>query len=339
MYRMAILCGALLLSGCNYEVGDIPRQRSSVEETEVARERPVARTVGLTEGKTQPAPQKPQTQPDLSKDKLTPPARGAAPEAFALLRIYYRQPMILSDNRMHTADLDEFNLYKRTQQVLVTSDFVIRAALRKKDISDLPMLKSRGNRRVRWLSENIQVDFPGDAEIMRIGMSGENVNEMVRLVNAIVDAYLQEVVEKERSDQLQRLDRLRMILVKNNEGMYKKTIQLQAPKRLLANLKRINARINDTKLDIYLREVGDVEREVDDAERAAQQRRQLKLQKMLSLSENESQINKLAPGLESLKLHLANLKRFNRRINDELSQLDVNVKAPSRVFKLQDASR
>lgn len=337
MYRMSILCGVLLLPGCNYEVGDIPQQRSSVEETEVARERVVARTVSLTEGKTQPAPQKPQTKPDLSKDKLTPPARGEAPEVFALLRIYYRQPMILSDDRMHTADLDEFNLYKRTQQVLVTSDFVIRAALRKNDLVQIPFIGNQGNRKVRWLAGKLQVDFPNDAEIMRIGMSGENVSHMVRVVNAIVDAYLREVVDAERAAQLQRRDQLQIILSKNNEEIHKTTMQLQAPKGQLAILKRFNRRIGDAKVDLYLREVVDVEREVGDAERLAQQRRFAKLQNVYS--GNETQIHDFSVRLEGAQRQLANLKRFDRRINDELDQLNVNVKDRPRIVQLTRASR
>ena len=284
MYRMTILCGVLLLPGCNDEFGDIPPQRSSVEETEVARERPVARTVGLTEGKTQPEPQKPQTQSNVSKDKLTPPARGEAPEVFALLRIYYRQPMILSDNRMHTGNLDEFSLFKRTQQVLVTSNFVILAALRKNGISDIPMLKSRGGRPVRWLSDKVQVDFPNDAEIMRIGMSGEKVNEMLRLVNAIVEAYLWEVVAKERSDQLQRRDKLNIILSKNESTVHKKAITVEKLRRVL----------------------GDQGESLE---------------------------------LEAAKRDLAHLRKFTERMRDELDQLDVNVMAPSRIVKLQEASR
>ncbi|MCH8046215.1 MAG: hypothetical protein IID44_21100 [Planctomycetes bacterium] len=286
MYRMAILCGALLLSGCNYEVGDIPRQRSSVEETEVARERPVARTVGLTEGKTQPAPQKPQTQSNVLKDKLTPPARGEAPEVFALLMVKFRQPMLLRDDWMHAASLDEFNLYKRTQQVLVTSNFVILAALRRNDIPEIPMLKSRGNHAVRWLAGKVQVDFPNDAEIMRIGMSGENVEEMVRVVDAIQQAYLREVVDGERSHLLLRCEKLRHIWSRNEEKIHAKAL-------VVATLK---AASKDG--------AGDLTVPLDAAKR-------------------------------SLSHHI----RFGERIRDELDQMNVNVDAPSRVVKLQEASR
>lgn len=151
---------------------------------------------------------------------------GEAPQVFALLKVESRQPTMLSTDGMRAADLDKFNLYKRSQQVLVTSDVVILAALRMNDVSQLPMLQSHGDRKVRWLSQQLQVDFPNDADIMRIGMSGENFEEMVRLVDAIVDAYLREVVDAERANQLRRRDQLWLSREKHLERAWKKALEI-----------------------------------------------------------------------------------------------------------------
>ena len=116
---------------------------------------------------------------------------------------------------------------------------------------------------MRWLAGKLRVDFPNDAEIMRIGMSGENVNEMVRVVNAIVEAYLIEVVEGERAVQLQRRDRLHLAWLRNEEETHKKAlvvakfeaaskdrandivVALQAAKRDLSHHIRFTERIRD----------------------------------------------------------------------------------------------
>ena len=46
-------------------------------------------------------------------------------------------------------------------------------------------------------------------DILRIAMSGDHPEELVLLVDAVTEAYLQEVVNKEQKKRLERLDQLK----------------------------------------------------------------------------------------------------------------------------------
>ena len=58
---------------------------------------------------------------------------------------------------------------------------------------------------VDWLSREIRVAYPGNAELMTISLTGSDPTETANLVNAVLDAYKSVVVDKEKNDQGQRL--------------------------------------------------------------------------------------------------------------------------------------
>lgn len=64
---------------------------------------------------------------------------------------------------------------------------------------------------VDWLTGNLQVSFPGNAELMSVSLRGENPEEMTHLVNAVLDAYMGEVVQAEEQQRRRRLDQLEKI--------------------------------------------------------------------------------------------------------------------------------
>ena len=98
-----------------------------------------------------------------------------------------------------------FEIYKGTQQQLLTSDVVLIAALRKPEAASLAVVQKEDDP-VRWLAKNLRVDYPGNAEIMRVSLAGERPDEVAVLVGAVVDAYMNEVVDAERHRQRDRLE-------------------------------------------------------------------------------------------------------------------------------------
>ena len=52
---------------------------------------------------------------------------------------------------------------------------------------------------VRWLAANIRVDFRGNSEIMRVSLTSEKPEEAAILVKAVVEAYMNEVVDADRN--------------------------------------------------------------------------------------------------------------------------------------------
>lgn len=124
--------------------------------------------------------------------------------ATAMLRVAAKQESILPGSPLGRQD---YSLYKATQQQYLASQFVLMAALRQPEVAQLPSVQQEPDP-ARWLSENLTVRFPGDAEIMNVSVSSENAQEAAALANAVVDAYMQEVVDAELRQQRERLGEL-----------------------------------------------------------------------------------------------------------------------------------
>ncbi len=154
-------------------------------------------------------------------------AQGATPDAgavkslavgpdaaFAFLRVAREEPYVVFPAAGRQGQ-SEFALYKAAQVQLLKSRLVLAAALRKPGMSGLACLRSATARHdaTGWLAARLRVDFPGDAEIMRVGLAIDEPREAAALVNAVVGAYLNETVEGERKQRVQRLDTLERLYV------------------------------------------------------------------------------------------------------------------------------
>jgi hypothetical protein len=135
--------------------------------------------------------------------------RASSYTATAVLHVAARQPRFLepADYREDLGKFDprEFGVYKNTQQQLIKGDFVLIAALRRKDVASIPVIREEPDP-VRWLVDHVKVDFPGDGEIMRVSLTWDDPKHAAALVDAVVESYLAEVVDKERAQRLERLD-------------------------------------------------------------------------------------------------------------------------------------
>ncbi|MCR4413434.1 MAG: AAA family ATPase [Thermoguttaceae bacterium] len=112
---------------------------------------------------------------------------------------------ILPDGAERTATA--FDIYKNTQIQYVKSRWVLTAALRKPGLSDFSVFQGELDP-VDWLARNVTANFPGNAEIMTISLKAENPQEAATLVNAVVDAFMKEVVDAEQERRRQRLKEL-----------------------------------------------------------------------------------------------------------------------------------
>src|SRR5262249_33693788 len=78
----------------------------------------------------------------------------------------------------------EFLTFLRTQRDAITSENVLRAALRDSKIGNTDMLKSVDDP-VRWLQDNVVVEFSEHSELMKVSLTGENPGECAEIINAI----------------------------------------------------------------------------------------------------------------------------------------------------------
>jgi capsular exopolysaccharide synthesis family protein len=105
----------------------------------------------------------------------------------------------------NTVDL---HTHQRNQVFLLTSRFVLNAALKDPKVGALSIVAAQPNP-VEWLEKEVQADFSVAPEVLRITMSGDKPEELVVLVDALRAAYVKEVVERETNQRLERLATLR----------------------------------------------------------------------------------------------------------------------------------
>ncbi|NOX56004.1 MAG: polysaccharide biosynthesis tyrosine autokinase, partial [Planctomycetes bacterium] len=123
-----------------------------------------------------------------------------------------------------------FSTYKQTQSILVKSPFVLNAALRQPGIADLPLLKeaeaATGKRPIDWLEDKLKVSSPA-TEFLRVSLSGERPDDLAAVVNAVVQAYLDEVVNADQKRRRERLRQLEDVHQELEEGLRTKQAALK----------------------------------------------------------------------------------------------------------------
>jgi hypothetical protein len=93
-------------------------------------------------------------------------------------------------------------------------------------VSELSIVRGKAHP-VAWLQGSIKADYTIAPEILSISLSGENPEEMAILVNAVRDAYLNEIVNREQNELNTRLDRLKQFLRSREEILRRKRATLR----------------------------------------------------------------------------------------------------------------
>ncbi|MFT3881026.1 MAG: polysaccharide biosynthesis tyrosine autokinase [Gemmatales bacterium] len=105
----------------------------------------------------------------------------------------------------------DFGTYQRTTIATIKSrQLVLNTALNRPDIKELSIVQMQHDP-VSWLEKQLLIDFSMGPEILRIAMNGENPDQLTKLIAAVRDAYLTEVVDKEknrRRDNLKEIEKL-----------------------------------------------------------------------------------------------------------------------------------
>ncbi len=104
----------------------------------------------------------------------------------------------------------KFDTYKRTQQATMKDPDVLEAALRPVAHLDIVKRQDRDDNAVWWLRRELDVDFPGDAEIMRVSLKDKNEEEVKEVVTAVATEYLARFDKDQtrvRADRLDTLDK------------------------------------------------------------------------------------------------------------------------------------
>src|SRR5207249_4626500 len=147
-------------------------------------------------------------------------------EAFALLRVAGTRKVILGTPA--GTNEGDYQNYKRNQQQLVKSHVVLAAVLRKPGAMQIATMQEHKDEALDWLENQLVVDYPGDAEILRIAMKGALPSDLAKIVNLVKDCYKEEIADAERSRELKQFDTLENALVETKEEMRKTQLELHA---------------------------------------------------------------------------------------------------------------
>ena len=156
---------------------------------------------------------------------------GARYTANSYLRVATQEPVMVFPTEQVRVQT-EFEIYKATQQQLIKSRFVLTAALRDPSVTNLACVQAEEDP-VSWLARELRVNYPGKAEIMEVALTGTDPKEVTALVRAVVDAYMDEVVDVERNQRRQQLSELdRVYTDKETEVRQKRTDLRQLAEQL-----------------------------------------------------------------------------------------------------------
>jgi succinoglycan biosynthesis transport protein ExoP len=134
-------------------------------------------------------------------------ATGARYSDQAMLHVEATPPtFVFKTSDTSAEERSEFTTYQQTQATLIKSRFVLGAALRHPDIARLRCVVEQDDP-VAWLAEKLSISFTG--EVMSVGLQLDDRQAVVKLINAVTDAYLNEVVNVERNRRMERHSKLR----------------------------------------------------------------------------------------------------------------------------------
>jgi capsular exopolysaccharide synthesis family protein len=138
--------------------------------------------------------------------------------AFALLKVAANTPHVVFTGTDNPGGQSEFSLYQRTQAAALKNRYVLSGALKRDDVRQLRSVRDQPEP-ITWLEEELKVEVPDNSEIISLKMSGTEPGEVVTLVHAVTQVYLQEVVNAERKQRSDRLAELDDIYTKAKEKL------------------------------------------------------------------------------------------------------------------------
>ncbi|MGD9857901.1 MAG: hypothetical protein AB7U20_23400, partial [Planctomycetaceae bacterium] len=108
------------------------------------------------------------------------------------------------------------NVYKQTRIRLAKFPFVLTAALRDPQVAQSRTVKNQPNP-IQWLEQNLEISSPGE-QFIRVSLTSSQQKDVAPIVNAVVEAFKQEVVDDGQTKTDRRTEELKTHLaVENSE--------------------------------------------------------------------------------------------------------------------------
>jgi hypothetical protein len=294
-------------------------------------------------------------------------AFAADKEAIAWLKVGDDPAKILQRRGAATRDPGEYEQFRKTQAALIKSPDVLRAALKNPAIANLKLLQDQDNPE-EWLKGNLTVAFPLESEVLQIKLKADNKADAVKIVNAVRDSYLQNVVDLERqkiaaasdlfnrevkalmAEITEKQETLTVLSLRTNSDSASASLARAKFTKVLEVLTDLQKKSYDTDLQIIASRI-----RAEDSEAPPVDRRQSKINLSIGEAQKKYLNEKLAEVKESLE-HLATvsgresgqsavlrdeIKRKQELLRDleaKQGQLRLLMNLPNRVTPLMDAT-
>lgn len=143
----------------------------------------------------------------------------------AVVRIERTPPAVMPAMQMNAAkDPFEFDRFKNTQANLLVSQTVVSAALRRPGINQLGVVRAERDP-MMWVVDEIKVYQPPQSEFMYISMSGNEPEQLVQVVNALVNEYVDYTNSQERLKRSGQVDKMRTEVQEKKKSLEQKNQQ------------------------------------------------------------------------------------------------------------------
>jgi biopolymer transport protein ExbD/uncharacterized protein involved in exopolysaccharide biosynthesis len=295
--------------------------------------------------------------------------------AIAFLRIAMQESLAPGGGAPLPTDRDRFEIYKNTQAALVTSRMILRVALQNPKVARLPSIQRQraAGDPEKWLADGLRVFFPGKAEVMGVSFRSDDRKEAVAVVNAVIEAYLAEVVNAERSRKQSRLNDLEHLYAERDQEARKKREALKTMAReagtsdtgglgmreklaleeLALNrqeLAKFQADLRRYEVDLAVQKA--FLEDAKDKDRAPILKEIKRLEVSLKVATQQrdelvKQINKMygaaekfgstSVSMDMLRTDLKNLDTVQAQLSSEMEKLKVEINSAPRVTMLQPA--
>lgn len=242
-------------------------------------------------------------------------------------------------------DNQDFEIFKKTQIAKIKSDYVLTAAIRSPSIANLSPLVGRADP-VEWLQEHLEVDFPGNGEVLSIQLHGikEDSANLVLITDAVANAYKAEVIDEMRQSRLNDRDLLARNLEDLNREIKQKLETLldigKESGRPLSNGNAIE-QLNAKQFELNAAELLRLESEfaLADAEKAAKLEKRLTQlrEAQTELSQKIKSSTEKPADLEVRQKELERLQRIADEMSVKLEMLDIEANRPEQIHQLQSA--
>jgi hypothetical protein len=205
----------------------------------------------------------------------------------------------------------KFEIYRQSQARMLKAPFVLQMALRKPEIATVGLLKDQANP-LEWLEQNIVVDFPA-TEFMRISMKSGQKEDAAKIVNAVVDAFLEEVSGMEIVHHQKRQRALEKALEEMNTSIKSKMAKFRRLAEELGTSQGMNSSDSTEQASLKFRELAVDELAREELARAKDQV-QLEVLKAASRSQGESSDGTDSPASSDVKWLEASIEERAIRI-------------------------